>query len=134
MLRAGKMEFGVTSRGVIEIHTETGDVELTVSNSFAVCTRKTPTLADCDLRPTILSCAHACLAPSLPLTLCGHRQGTYELVCPGCGLSISGAEGTVINEALREKGRLTGSIGNFQGGASIYIVSNTGDVTVKVIQ
>jgi|EP01043_Picozoa_sp_COSAG02_P031142 hypothetical protein len=56
------------------------------------------------------------------------------MVCPGCGLSISGAEGTIINEALREKGRLTGSIGGYQGGARIYIKSNTGDVTVKVIQ
>lgn len=89
------MEVGIISRGVIEIHTTSGAVQLTVSNSFS---------------------------------------GTYELVCPGCGLSISGAEGTTINEALREKGRLTGSIGTFQGGASIYVVSDTGDVTVTVIQ
>lgn len=32
----GSMEFGVVSRGVIELRTDTGSVELTVSNSFAV--------------------------------------------------------------------------------------------------
>ena len=91
----GNMEVGITTRGIVEIRTGSGSVDLTVANSFA---------------------------------------GQYELVCPGCGLAISGSEGTIINEALREKGRLTGSIGTFQGGASIFVTSNTGDVTVRVVR
>eukprot|EP01043_Picozoa_sp_COSAG02_P031143 COSAG02_NODE_2019_length_10091_cov_13.354283_4_plen_70_part_00 len=39
---SGSMEFGVISRGLIEITTDTGDVQLTVSNSFAVSTHEAP--------------------------------------------------------------------------------------------
>ena len=50
---SGSMEFGVISRGVIEIHTDSGAVELTVSNSFAVRTQL--------IGPTVTYCRQ-CLA------------------------------------------------------------------------
>jgi hypothetical protein len=37
----GEMEVGVVSRGVIEIHTVSGSVQLTVSNSFSVSPSQT---------------------------------------------------------------------------------------------
>ena len=37
----GEMEVGVVSRGVIEIHTVSGSVQLTVSNSFSVSPNQT---------------------------------------------------------------------------------------------
>ena len=58
--------------------------------------------------------------------------GEYRLVCDGCGLSISGAEGTTVAEAQRKRGLLTGLIGDHSG-AFLEIISDTGDVTVRVI-
>ena len=39
----------------------------------------------------------------------------------------------MISEASREKGLLTGTIGDFVGSSILEITSETGDITVKVI-
>jgi hypothetical protein len=48
-------------------------------------------------------------------------------------VSILSQEGTVISEASREKGLLTGTIGDFVGSSILEITSETGDITVKVV-
>ena len=56
--------------------------------------------------------------------------------CDGCGLSISGAEGTTVAEGQRIRGLLTGRIGTCGGGscgARLEIFSKISDVSVKVV-
>ena len=69
---------------------------------------------------------------AVDVTVPNSFNGEYRLSCNGCGLSISGAEGTTVAEAERKRGLLTGLIGDHSG-AFLEIVSGPGDVAVRVI-
>ena len=114
----GVIKVGVVSRGQIIITSLSGErchqprvpdapahylgkrlVELRLRHVFCICTRS----------PTC-RCNAGSVLGNVDLTVPNSFAGSYSLKCASCILSISGAEGTVLTEALREKGLLTGTV------------------------
>jgi hypothetical protein len=138
--QSGAVEIGIVSRGLVGIASTgkgdaVGPIDVTVPNSF-----NGEYMLRCDWGSVASSLCTT--APPLHTRFMNRFGASISEAtmrpnprCDGCGLSISGAEGTTVAEGQRIRGLLTGRIGTCVGSCSarLEIFSKISDVSVKVV-